>query len=246
MKINRTVQRSLHILSMVAQAPKGLTLKDLEEQLAIPKTSLFDIVSTLVAMHYLRKSDHLFFIGRKCREIGSAYAQKQDLCDVAEPLLTQASERNNISSSLVLLSANDLDYCFQYHPEDAVMIARKPSSFGIHHASATGKVLLAYMQPARRDALLKKMTFHKFTDRTIDNTGELLKALEAVRKQGYALDDREYHYLLQCVAAPIYFQKKVIAAISFSGLNLYNDDPAKMVEEVLETAKEISTSYAQA
>jgi len=165
---------------------------------------------------------------------------------VAEPLLTQASERNNVSSSLVLLSDSELDYCFQYHPEDAVMIARRPSSFGIHHASATGKVLLAYMQPARRDALLRKMTLHKFTDRTIDNNAELLKVLETVREQGYALDDREYHYLLQCVAAPVYHQKKVIAAISFSGLNLYNDDPGKMVREVLQTAQEVSTSYTRA
>ncbi len=246
MKINRTVQRSLLILSLVAQSPKGCTLKELEEQLEIPKTSLFDIVSTLVVMHYLRKSDRLFFVGPKAREIGNAYVQKQDLCDVAEPLLTQASERNNVSSSLVLLSDSELDYCFQYHPEDAVMIARRPSSFGIHHASATGKVLLAYMQPARRDALLRKMTLHKFTDRTIDNNAELLKVLETVREQGYALDDREYHYLLQCVAAPVYHQKKVIAAISFSGLNLYNDDPGKMVREVLQTAQEVSTSYTRA
>lgn len=243
MKINRTVQRALLVLDHVAKAPNGTTLAELATNLDIPKTSLFDIVSTLVSMHHLRKHGNRFHIGVKSKEIGNAYTQKQDLCDVAAPLLTQASELYRTSSSLVLLSNSRLDYCFQYHPENAVMIARQVSPYNILHASGTGKVLLAYMAPSRRESLLKDCVFHKFTDRTIENREALLEELKAVRRNGYALDDREYHYLLQCVAAPIFHKKKVIAAISFSGLNLYNEDPQEMVGHILETAREISVRH---
>lgn len=243
MKINRTVQRALLVLDKVASEPDGVTLSDLEKALELPKTSLFDIVSTMVSMRYLRKHDKLFFIGIKSKNIASAYVKKQDICDIAEPILVQASELNHASSSLVMLSNSNLDYCFQYHPEDAIMIARTSSPYNILHASATGKVLLAYMQPSRRESILKKIHFHKFTDRTIDNMDDLLGVVSVVREQGYALDDREFHYLLQCVAAPVYHKKRVIAAISFSGLNLYSDDPSKMIAQVLETARKISESY---
>lgn len=243
MKINRTVQRALTVLSLVAKTPKGMSLSEMEQALDIPKTSLYDIVSTLEYMHYLRKHDKQYFIGFRPRDIGQAYAKKEDLCDVAEPLLADASERLNVSSSLVLLSKNKLDYCFQYHPEGTIEVARRPSPYDFLHASSTGKVLLAFINPSRRDQLLDKITMHKFTDKTIDDREALLAELEIVRERGYGLDDREFNYQQQCVGAPIYHRKKVIAAISFTRLNLFNDDPSHMVAEVLDTANKISSSY---
>lgn len=242
MKINRTVQRALTVLSLVAKTPKGMTLSEMEGALDIPKTSLYDIVSTLEYMHYLRKHGKKYFIGFRPRDIGRAYYQVEDLCDVAEPILADASERLNVSSSLVLLSKNKLDYCFQYHPEDTVEVARRPSPYNFLHASATGKVLLAFMPRTRCESLLK-IVLHRFTDNTVRDLEELHGELEKTREQGYGLDDREYNYQQQCVAAPIQHRGKVIAAISFTRLNLFNDDPTAMVKEVLATAKEISASY---
>lgn len=243
MKINRTVQRALQILDCVAKSPNGITLAELAGSLAIPKTSLFDIVTTLAAGHHLRKHDNKFYIGPKAREIGSAYTSRQDLLDVAKPLLTEASEHYNTSSSLVLLNHGRLDYCFQYHPEDAVMIARQGSPYNIMHASGTGKVMLAFMQPDQREEILRDFQLHKFTDRTISSFEALEDELKTVRKNGYALDDREYHYLLQCVAAPILHKGQAVAAVSFSGLNLFNEDPSEMVRRILETAGNISRTY---
>jgi DNA-binding IclR family transcriptional regulator len=246
MKVNRTVQRALLILDHIALSPKGRTLSELAETLGIPKTSLFDIVSTLEGMNFLRKHEKQYFIGEKSRDVGNAYIRKQDLCDVAAPILTAASESLGTSSSLVLLSRKTLEYCFQYHPQDAVMVARQACPYNHLHASATGKILLAFMPPSRRDSILKEFTYHKFTNRTLDNLDDLTAELEKVRKQGFAIDDREYHYLLQCVAAPIRHRGRVIAAISFSGLNLFNDDPDAMVGNVLATAKEITDSHDRA
>jgi len=246
MKINRTVQRALLVLDHIATSSKGKTLSELAEELGIPKTSLFDIVTTLDGMNFLRKRDKRYFIGEKSREVGSAYIRKQDLRDVAEPILTAASERFGTSSSLVLLSKKTLEYCFQYHPQDAVMVARQACPYNHLHASATGKILLAFMPPSRRDGILSDYTFHKFTARTLDSQQELMAELDKVRKQGFAVDDREYHYLLQCVGAPIRHNGKVMAAISFSGLNLFNDDPEVMVDNVLATAKEITDTHDRA
>lgn len=246
MKINRTVQRALLILDHVADSPNGVTQSNLIAALQLPKSSLFDLCSTLTEMHYLRKHGSKFYIGAKAKKIGNAYIEKQDLRDIAEPILTKASEAIQASSSLVLLDQGKQNYYFQYHPQDAIMVARQSSTFNIFHASATGKILLAYLPPAVRKKMISSLTLHKFTDKTIDDEATLLKSLETIREQGFALDNREYHYLLQCAAAPIVYEKKVIAAISFSGLNLYNDDPGEMIKTVMETAQTVSDSYTQA
>lgn len=245
MKINRTVQRALRVLDLVAAAPKGMRLSELVEALEVPKSSLFDIVSTLVGMNYLREEDKRFFIGIKTKEAGDCYREFQDLSHIAEALLCVASERYNSSTSLVRLAGNNLEYLFLYHPKDAVMVARQSSPYNILHASATGKILLAFLDEEQAKTLVRTLPLQKFTDRTIDSVDGLLEEMAAVRNNGYALDNREYHYLLQCVAAPIMFREKCIAAISFSGLNLFNENPQDMIQQVQQTAKKISEAYSR-
>ncbi len=245
MKINRTVQRALIVLELVANSPKGLRLSELVEILDVPKSSLFDIVSTLEGMNYLREENKRFFIGIKTKEAGDRYGEFQDLSHIAEAALCSASEKYNSSTSLVRLHQNDLEYLFQYHPKDAVMVARQSSPYNILHASATGKVLMAFLDEEKRNELVRTLPLQKFTDRTIDSLGGLQEELAKVRENGYALDNREYHYLLQCVAAPILFREKCIAAISFSGLNLFNEKPQDMIQHVQQTAKEITEAYSR-
>ena len=48
MKINRTVQRTIQILSCAAAHPEGVSLDELCEQFSLPKTSAYDILVTLV------------------------------------------------------------------------------------------------------------------------------------------------------------------------------------------------------
>ena len=48
MKINRTVQRAIQILSYTAAHPEGVTLDELCDQFTLPKTSAYDILVTLV------------------------------------------------------------------------------------------------------------------------------------------------------------------------------------------------------
>ncbi len=240
MKINKTTQRTLHVLEYIARHPRGVKLSELSTALNAPKSSIFDIVSTLTYMDYLRKHDSLFYIGFKAREVGHAYAEKKALQCIAEPILTKASAQYSVSSSLVLLTKNKLEYNFQAHPHDAVMVARQSCEYNFLHASAAGKIFLAHMPRKQCLKLLEKLTLHRFTDRTITIKKKLLQSIDEVKKQGYALDNREFHYLLQCVAAPVYARKKVIAVISFSGLNLYNDTPQTMITRILHTAKEIS------
>jgi len=68
--------------------------------------------------------------------------------------------------------------------------------------------------------------------------GELFRELEAIRRQGYAVDDEEARMGLRCVAAVVYSDcSEPLAAISVSGMtNRLTDDrlPAlgRIVHEV--------------
>jgi DNA-binding IclR family transcriptional regulator len=71
------------------------------------------------------------------------------------------------------------------------------------HCSASGKLFLALMPPAKRDLILRDLTFERFTDNTIGDREALLAELATIRKQRYALDREEYQAGLVCLAVPV-------------------------------------------
>ena len=59
----------------------------------------------------------------------------------------------------------------------------------------------------------------RLTEKSIVRPGELFKALQTIRKQGYAVDDEEARIGLRCVAAVVYNDcSEPLATISVSGM----------------------------
>ena len=53
MKLNRTAKRTVDILKLVSRKPDGITLDEICEKLDMPKTSAYDIATTLAYMGML-------------------------------------------------------------------------------------------------------------------------------------------------------------------------------------------------
>jgi len=65
--------------------------------------------------------------------------------------------------------------------------------------------------------LVETTTFEAVTDNTITDADELLEELEAVRQQGYAVNDEENLEGLRAIGASVTGTQGVIGAISVSG-----------------------------
>jgi DNA-binding IclR family transcriptional regulator len=72
------------------------------------------------------------------------------------------------------------------------------------HTSGPGKVMLAFLSDAKRDAIIAGMQFERYQPWTISNRKEMLKCLKEVRAQGYAVDVGEHLEGHHCLGAPIF------------------------------------------
>ncbi|MBC8461775.1 MAG: IclR family transcriptional regulator C-terminal domain-containing protein [Deltaproteobacteria bacterium] len=54
---------------------------------------------------------------------------------------------------------------------------------------------------------------------TITSFGQLLREIENIKKQGYAIDNEEYYEGARCIAAPIMAGGRIEAVISVNGFN---------------------------
>jgi DNA-binding IclR family transcriptional regulator len=72
---------------------------------------------------------------------------------------------------------------------------------GPPHASATGKMFLAWLAPAEREAVLSGR-LETFTQATITDRRRLEEELSSVRRDGFALSHGEHDDFTSAVSAP--------------------------------------------
>jgi DNA-binding IclR family transcriptional regulator len=84
------------------------------------------------------------------------------------------------------------------------------------HATAAGKVLLAFRDPWRDSVLAREL--ERTTERTITAPDELRAEVEAIRERGHALEDEELVAGIRAVAVPVRGASgEVGAALGLSG-----------------------------
>src|SRR5204863_7751143 len=106
----------------------------------------------------------------------------------------------------------------------------------IAHATATGKVLLAFGRRALPPGPLKS-----YTKRTIAKRSELTAELDAVRERGYAYNFGEREDDLHAIAAPVWGNHGELAAIvgvQGTASRFYRQAMETVVEPLLQHARE--------
>jgi DNA-binding IclR family transcriptional regulator len=110
------------------------------------------------------------------------------------------------------------------------------------HASAQGKVMLAFAPRPFRERILAR-PLHRFTDKTIVSARKLEHELEEVVRLGYASAPEEVALGLNAVAAPIFDAKDAcVATIALVGTiqSLPEKPRPADVAQLLEAARTIS------
>lgn len=98
------------------------------------------------------------------------------------------------------------------------------------HATALGKVLLAYLPEHREQQLVAQMKLKARTPFTLTDRRRLLRELQHVRNRALALEDREHLPHRRCIAAPVRgADQRVIAAVG-----LAFTDPELPLERLVE------------
>ena len=85
------------------------------------------------------------------------------------------------------------------------------------HISALGKVILANLMPTEQQEAFSLLPFHQATDNTFVDQEMFSHHLEVIKNQGFAIDDEERFVGVRCIAAPVFHEDRVIAAVAIAG-----------------------------
>lgn len=244
MKLNRTTQRTVEILKLVSKNPDGITLDDICERLSLPKTSAYDIVTTLAEMgmvNVTRGQKQTYTIGLTAYRIGINYTNNLDFIGIIEPELKAFSKEVGKTVFFGVRSDHEVVYICKFEPENPIITTATVGTKNPMYCTSLGKAILAYSDEETRKQVMNRIKFRPKTERTILSKGALEQELNVVREKGYALDAREMEEHMECVGSPVFGPDgSVIGAISVSSLYKPTEDYEALGRTVHKKSSEVS------
>lgn len=223
MKLNRTLVRAIDILELLSKNKEGYSLSQIATILDCPKSSIFDIMKTLLYKNMVTEDNQggisKYKIGLQAFLIGSSFINNVDIVNVAKNDLINLANQMHATTFIAVLDDFKVTYIYKYESERSIITTANIGTKGALHSTGLGKVLLAFAPDNVFKEAMKKITYDPLTPYTITSPEKFIEEIQRVRKNGYAIDNRENSLYQFCSAAPIRdYSGKVIAAISCSGL----------------------------
>lgn len=233
------VERALAMLEAVAQEPEGLSNAEISRKLQIPKSSASYILRTLETRGYLHRDgdNGRYRVGLKILSLSRGALSGLDVREVALPIMRHLVEKTKLTCHLAILDGPDAVYIEKVEPEGFIKMDTWVGRRMRVHATSVGKALVAHIPQERLEEILAEAGMEKRTSKTITTLPRLLKDLEKVRTQGYAIDDEENNMGARCVGAPVFNQQGAIeAAVGLSGTTMQVN--AQTMPRILDALKD--------
>jgi len=182
--------------------------------------------------------------GPRLAALGLSALKNMNLRQSALPILQQLRDETGETINLTILSGAEILYVERIMSDYLVNVNVNVGDRLPVYCASMGKVILAYLPESRLEKILTSINFVPRTDKTIVSRSELLKELEQIRANGFAINDEELEKGLRAVAAPIFnYTGEAFAATNIAWTTARHPDRAAFADyaqQIVAAAKQIS------
>jgi DNA-binding IclR family transcriptional regulator len=225
------LQRAAAILDVLADSPVGLTLGEICERLALPKSSAHNLCWTLVQLGQMRRNpDGTFQLGTALLRYAQAFGEQTELTREFKRALNSAANLPDATYLLSVLDGSDVVYLSSRNGSHPMGVnfrvgMRLPALY-----AATGKAMLATMPAELVRKIYEDGVPPKLTRNGVATLDAYLKQAAEIRKRGYATDLGEVREGMVFYAAPV-FDSRHSHAIAAVSMSVYSARPSKADEK---------------
>jgi DNA-binding IclR family transcriptional regulator len=203
------VERASSVIDVLAEGGE-LGTNELARRTGLHPSSVSRLLSTLADSGLVEHVPETgrYRLGLRLVALGNAVLARLDLREVARPHLHALVDETGETATLSAPGEPDavtVDFVQSASSVQSVARVGRPS---VAHATATGKVALAF-----GDTELPAGRLQAFTERTIVDRPTLLTEVDRVRRQGWAQALGEREQDLNALAAPVRGSRSELAAV---------------------------------
>lgn len=201
-----SIEKAFRLLTAFDQKSPEMSLSQLAEATSLTVPNVQRITHTLVELGLLTKDEprKRYALTPRALDIGYRYLQASPIVERAAPYLANLANRSQETVSLTVLDGTEAVYVARHRglqtiPVNLFIGARLPA-----FATGVGQVLLAFLPPGEAARIFERSVWKKFTRHTLPDAAAVLRKLERIRKNGYAIEDQEMFLGGMSVAAPVF------------------------------------------
>lgn len=220
--LNKSAARTIDILLLLSTSKEFLSLNNISENLNIPKSSVFELIRTLVKKGIIELKDKerkTYGLSLLIFEIGSAVIRNMGIADIARGYI---QELNRLTGSTVFLGVEDKGKIVYIDKAENHSIMRPTAKLGSRrylHTTGLGKGFLYALTDEEIIHILGEGPYVSKTPLSKTNIAEILEDAQLSRVRGYVIDDREDNVDMFCISSVIRnYENHAIASISVASL----------------------------
>lgn len=198
-----TLERGLSVLRAFGRDTPQMTLSEVAQRTSLSPAAARRCLNTLARLGYVAKHHRQFLLRPEVMSFASAYLDSMSLGELVRPHLQAVRDATGDSSSLAVLSGQDVLYLVHVSTNRMVRLAAGVGTRFPAYATSLGRAILAFETPAVAEACLDATEFTAFTAHTVTGRDGLAAILARARADGFAATKDELDYGLISIATPI-------------------------------------------
>jgi len=200
-----SAERSLKLLSLLANQGRALPLAELAAMLGLPKATAHRICTQLLANGYLARDadERSFNIGPALRQLAFDALNHGVVRGLRHTVLAELVQQVGETCNFTTLDGTEVLYLDRVEAQWPLRLTLDVGSHVPLHCTASGKLFLSQMPADVRDTVIANLPLTRMTRNTLVSAKALRAECERIAEQGYSCDREEYIAGLIAVAVPV-------------------------------------------
>jgi IclR family pca regulon transcriptional regulator len=212
-----TLERGLKVLRAFDHDRPEMPLSEVAQVTGLSPAVARRCLNTLVRLGYMRKLGRLFVLTPEVLVFASSYLGAMNFEELATPHLQAVRDALGDSSSMAVLSGDQVLYVVHVSTQRPIRIASGVGTRFPAHATSLGRVLMAFQPQTVIDRYLQQAPFARRTEHTLVDAEALRTRFAEIRHRFYDTARDELDYGIVSLSAPIFDgHGRIVAAINCS------------------------------
>lgn len=240
----KSLRSGLRVLLEFERGPRDLGVTEIASRCGLSKSQVSKTLSALLDSGLLEQDPvtRSYHIGRRCYILGSRFTTYDSLCQAATPVMRDLLNRTGHSVRLSVLHGDQSLYLIGLEGPHFIDTGWRSGSCVPIGASSAGRVMLAFMDSAKRQRLLEQ-PIPALTSDTITDNDRVAQIVEEAGRAGYSIQRNESTIGLGVISVPLFKAEQNVAGalgLAFPSHLIQHQDEAPLIKALHDSARAIS------
>lgn len=215
----QVIERMMSLLAALARHAAPVNLKQLAGETKLHPSTAHRILSVMVDNRLVdRIEPGTYRLGIRLLELGSLVKSRISVRQEALPHMQALHQALGETINLSVRHDDEVVYIERTAGSSSMMrVVQIIGTRAPLHITAVGKIFLAEDGADRCLEYARRTGLPRFTENTLTDSGQLVREIDRIRRQGYSFDNEEAEKGVSCIGAGIYNdENRLVAGLSVS------------------------------